>query len=399
MRRRSTGRRVRIAGWLRLVGLAALAVVLGPAGCTGPQPEPVPVPAPEPPPAPTAAGLRAAVVVPPVAGPGDPQAAQLRALGNVSAHRLPDGVGELRMVTPDGPAFVGDLARLFARRGTDLVCLVGDDGGRLATELAERHPRTRFCVVPATAAPGADRPDGVWLVDVRFEELGHLVGVAAAAAAGDGAVAAVLAPDRVGMPRFRAGLRAGVGGTELHESFPTSAAAAADAVAQAAAEGASVLVLDVGWQTDALLATARDAGLRLSAPMEALAGERFEASTVLAWSVRWQPILLPVVEAVVADEVETEWDLGLVDDVFVLTPGPLAERDPLDAAYVELRDGVRSAIPGAPARAGDPAAPEGTDPPTEGTDPPTEGTDPPTEGTDPPTEGADPPTEVGDDGG
>ncbi|MFA9444328.1 hypothetical protein [Egicoccus sp. AB-alg6-2] len=355
----------------------ALLVLVAMLACTSEQPAPAPTPAPEPSVAPTGpAGLRAGIVLPPASGPNDPQSAQLAAAMRPLQSMLPDEVTQLRPVTPDGPEFVGDLARLLVDRGTELVCLVGADVIRVANQLASRHPERTFCAVPGA---GVERPENVRVVDVRFEELGHVAGAAAAGAVDDGPVALVVAPDRLGTQRFRAGVRAGVGDTVLLEWFPQSAEAARTAVEEAIAAEARVLILDVGWQPSELLATAHEAGLLLAGPMTALAGRQFEASSVLAWTIRWELVLGPVVARFADDETDVRDSVGLADDVFVVTVGAGADRGALDTVITELRDGRRDAAPGAvppPATADEDPGASDRDAGREGTgDPPVEDDD------------------------
>jgi len=313
---------------LRSLVVVAGLVSLGLVGCTGDEPAPEKVPAPEPSPTATGpAGLRVGIVLPPAAGDGDPQAAQLDDAMRPLQDGLPDEVTQLRSVQADGREFVGDLARLLIDRGTELVCLVGDDVMRLANPLASRHPERTFCVVPGVSS---ELPDNVRVVDVRFEELGRVVGAAAAAAAGDGPVALVVAPDRLGAQRFRDGVREGLAGTPLLEWLPQSADAAATAVSDVVDAEAEVLILDVGWQPSGLLQTAEEAGLVLLAPRPALGGNQLRDATVVAWTVRWELALGPMVARFVDEEVEAVDAVGLAEDVFVFTAG-----DHGDAAVLE----------------------------------------------------------------
>lgn len=328
----------------------ALLAVVALVGCTnGDVPTPEKVPAPEPSATPTGpAGLRVGIVLPPAVSDGDPQLAQLEAAMRPLQAELPDEVTQLRSVDADGPAFVGDLARLLVDRGTELVCLVGDDVLRLANQLARRHAELTFCVVPGVAD---ESPDNVRVVDVRFEELGRVVGATAGAAAGEGAVALVVAPDRVGAQRFRDGVRAGVGEVPLLEWFPQSAEAAAEAVTEAAEAGATALVLDVGWSPSALLESADQAGMALAAPLPALAGSRFQAATAVAWTVRWELALGPVVARFVDGEVAAPDSVGLVEEVFTFTVGGRG-----DAAVLERAVGVASQVAGEPSPTSSPTS-------------------------------------------
>lgn len=124
----------------------------------------------------------------------------------------PDVAGgrTLRVEVAEDPAFVADLTGFFAAEGHELVCVLGPDAGRVVRDAAPRAPGTRFCAAPVEAEAG-DLPDNVVPVDVRFEELGYLAGVALGADLDRGPVAALTAPSgAVPTPRLRAGLRAGL---------------------------------------------------------------------------------------------------------------------------------------------------------------------------------------------
>jgi len=311
-------------------------------GCTPDEAAPPPAPAPEPSPTATGpAGVRAGIVFPPAAGDGDPQITQLTAAMRTLESRRPDLVSQLRPLTPDGPEFVADLGLLFVQRGTDLICLVGTDGTRVAGRLANRHPELRFCALPTRAG---ELPDNLQVVDVRLEELGHVAGATAAAAVDEAPVAMVVGADRLGLQRFRDGVRAGVGDADLLEWFPTSSDEALAAVEAAVAAGAGALVLDVGWQATDLLVLAEDAGLALLAPQSALASDRLQVAAALGWSVRWELALDPLVQRLVDDTTEVPASIGLAEDAFVLSPGPRGPRGALDRAVAELRDGARDAV-------------------------------------------------------
>jgi hypothetical protein len=62
-------------------------------------------------------------------------------------------VADVRSVVPDDPEFVPDVAALLADQGTDLVCVLGEDGVPVVLQLADRFPATRFCAIgePGTA--------------------------------------------------------------------------------------------------------------------------------------------------------------------------------------------------------------------------------------------------------
>lgn len=316
---------------LRRPVLVTALFVLGLSGCTGDDaPAPEKVPAPEPSATATGpAGLRAGIVLPPAAGDGDPQVAEWEAAMRPLQDDLPDEITQVRAVQADGPEFVGDLARLLVDRGTELVCMVGDDVMRFANQLARRHAERTFCVV---AGDPDESPENVQVVDVRFEELGRVVGTAAAAAAGEAPVALVLAPDRLGAQRFRDGVRATAGDAPLLEFFPQSADAAAEALAEVIGSEAGVLILDVGWEPSDLLAAAEEADLALVAPLPALAGSRFQDATVVAWSVQWELALGPVVARFVDPEADRLASVGLAEDLFVFTAGGRGDAAVIDRA-------------------------------------------------------------------
>lgn len=164
----------------RAVGVLLLALLLLPA-CRDGAPTPAPSPSaagPSTPPPSPVTGLRVGVVLPP---------ASLRTAAEVEAMRedlvdLPDRFGEdiasIRVVQPDGRAFIADVTDLLADRGADLVCVLGPGAGAAVRAVASRYPETRFCAAPA-AGPVAGIPENVLLIDVRVEEVAFLAGVAA----------------------------------------------------------------------------------------------------------------------------------------------------------------------------------------------------------------------------
>jgi hypothetical protein len=332
------------ARW-RLVA-ASLAAVLAFAACTAPDEQATPPPpTPEPPPATTpAAGIRVGFVLPPAASDEDDQRTQLAGdLQRVSALR-DEGISEIRTLEPDGPAFVGDLAALLADRGTDLVCVLGPSAQRVVAPLAVRHPHLRFCAVPAGAT---DPPDNVAVVDVRFEELGHLLGLAASVVADGGPVASVLGADRAGVAPLRDGIRAGVGGVPLLESAPTDEDGVLDAVDAAIAEGAEVLIVDVGVAAHTAIERAVAGGLLVLAPSAVLAELEVAEATVLSWRLRWDVALRPVVASMLDPEEEVPASVGLVENVFLLSTGDALTgraRLVVDEAANELRRGARDPL-------------------------------------------------------
>lgn len=159
--------------------LVLVALLLGAlVGCTPDDPpaaDPSPPPSTSPAPRPLAGGPRVAVVLPARADGTAPDAQQqLEAL----ERDLADDIGELRVVVPNAEAFAGDVVRLLADDGYDLVCVLGADSEQIVTAAVRSYPATHFCALPAAAE---DIPDHVRLVDVRATEVAYVAGAAAAA--------------------------------------------------------------------------------------------------------------------------------------------------------------------------------------------------------------------------
>jgi hypothetical protein len=339
-----------VARWRAAVAgmVVASAVLLG---CTsGEQQEVAPPPVPAPP-AETSppSGIRIGFVLPPAASDEDEQRLQVAGdLQTIGALR-DEGVSDLRTLEPDGPAFVADLATWLAERRTDLICVLGPDAQRTVTPLAERHPHLEFCALPSGAT---DPPENVTAVELRFEELGHLVGVTALAAAGDGPIAAVVGSDRAGVARFRDGMRAGAAGEQLLESAPTDEQEVLAAVDDAVSLGARALVLDVGAGAREAVSRAAAAGVLVLAPSAVLASVEdpdVARATVLGWRLRWDVALRPVVGAMLDPEEEAPTSVGFADGLFLVSPGP--SLDPAVEAEVE------ETVSGLRRQARDPLAP------------------------------------------
>jgi hypothetical protein len=341
--RAAAPRRGRARG--RLVA-ASLAAVLALAACTSADERATrPPPAPEPPPAtsPTA-GIRVGFVLPPAASDEDDQRTQLASDLQVVSALRGEGVSEVRTLEPDGPAFVADLAALLADRGTDLVCVLGPGAQRVVAPLAIRHPHLRFCAVPAGST---DPPENVAVVDVRFEELGHLLGVAASVVTEDGPVASILGSDRAGVTLLRDGIRSGVGGRPLLESAPTDEEGVLAAVDAAIADEAEVLIIDVGIAARTAIERAVAGGLQVLASSAVLAELDVAEATVLSWRLRWDVAVRPVVASMLDPEEEVPSSVGLVDNVFLVTSGDRLTgqaRLLVDEAANELRRGTRDPL-------------------------------------------------------
>jgi hypothetical protein len=333
------------------LGSALLGAALVVAACTSTGDEttlPAPAPA-EPPPATPAAGLRVGFVLPAAATAGDDQRAQLaRDLQFVGALR-DEGISEVRTLEADAPEFVRDLASLLAERGTDLVCVLGPDAQRAVASLVDRYPELRFCAVPADLT---DPPENLTAVELRFEELGHVVGLAAASVAGHGPVASVLGSDRAGVTRLRDGIRAGVDGVPLLESAPVDEEEVTEAVDAAAAAGAEVVIVDLGAGAADAVRQAAAEGLVVVAPAAVLARAEVDEAAVLAWRLRWDVAIRPVIASLLDPETEVPTSVGFAEAVFVVTPGAAlggSGTSTVEAAVGELRRGVRDPLEPPPA--------------------------------------------------
>lgn len=316
--------------------LAAALVVSAGIACTEPEPpDAPPPPAPMPEPAPIMT-TRTTVVLPALSGPDDPLAAELRR-GLDAAGR--DRDTEVEVVQADDEAFVADLVGLFAARDRDLICTVGPGSRAVVTEAAERHPGRRFCALGAPAP--TELPASFSVVEVRTEELGHLIG---AALAGQQPVGAVLEAGRPGVDRFRQGLLAGLGDTPVVDATVGAGHPVDDAVAEVLAAGVGTVVLDVGSGA-ATAAVAAAAQAEVVGPGW-LPDRGGPPELLLSWQVRWDAVLGPVLDDLLADEPGTSRSLGLEDEVFELTvasgaPSELRER--LAQAEAELLAGERDA--------------------------------------------------------
>jgi basic membrane lipoprotein Med (substrate-binding protein (PBP1-ABC) superfamily) len=255
-----------------------------------------------------------------------------------------EGISEIRALPADGPEFVSDLAALLADRRTDLICVLGSDAQRVLVPLATRHPQLRFCAVPAgTAEP----PGNLIAVEVRFEELGHVLGLAAATAAGEGPVASVIGADRIGASGIRAGIRAGAGDLEVMESSPSDEDGVSEAVGAAIEAGATVMIVDVGIAAGPAVERAVAAGMEIVAPAAVLTQADVDASPLLSWRMRWDVPLRPVIASMLDPDVEVPRSVGLAENVFVVSLGGAlqgAARVAVEEAVRDLRRGVRAPL-------------------------------------------------------
>ncbi len=342
---------------LRPTGLLAALVLLLSACTTAedvapeePEPEtPVTEPAPQ-------VGVEAAVVLP----PRTRTAAQVLDAIDVDLQVLEAAnQPELRTVwtlTPDDAVFVRDLARYAGQRSADLTCVLGPDGPSLVAELAALRPAARFCAIVGLP-PEDPRPAGIDLLVVRAEELGHVVGMAAAALPGDRIAIAETTTDLEGS-RFLDGFVAGIGQLEVLV-FDDVDAEPAELVARAGAGGAQSILLGSGQDAPAIAEAARAEGIRIIGP-QALSDSEDDRAFGVTWRIRWDRVLQPSIDRVVGRSDPAGRSLGFAQSIFdVRIPaGSSAVEDIVEQGVTEIGSGDRDPLePPAP-----PDPPEAPDP-------------------------------------
>lgn len=185
----------------------AVAVVAG--GCTGTTPDTGPTDGPSPSastPVTTEDDLAGQVAVVVHPQPSAWATAAEQGLEDLSDDAL--GGRGVRVVVADDPAFLPDITGHLAASGVDLVCVLGTGAAEAVREVAERTQGTRFCVAPV--GDDVELPSNVLPVDLRFEELGEVAGIALGADLDRGPVALLTRQGGVPAQPLRAGLRRGL---------------------------------------------------------------------------------------------------------------------------------------------------------------------------------------------
>ncbi len=379
--------------WVRATPVAVLLMLLvGLAACTNDAPTAMEPPEASPP-APTPAtppGARVGVVLPPTSEVDAGVSASIDAQLVRLAATTDETVSELRGYAAADPRFVEDLARWLAERGTELVCVLGDRAEDVVVPLARLYPGGRFCALPA-GPPSPDEAgatpdsDGILRVDLRIEELGHLVGVAARTQAQDAPVGLLLGGDELPDQRFRLGLLAGLAGTQVVEADVPSGqdVSLTDRAEAVLAAGAEVVVVDGGGGASEAVAVIGDRA-EVLAPSAVLI-DAATTDVALRWSVRWDRALVwPLNEMAGAPGTAQHTSVGLTEDVFEVLVGDGAS----DAVGVALEVASDGLIAGSI----DPATPSSPEPDTDtDTEPGTQSDqDPPGSGPLPEDQGPDP---------
>jgi hypothetical protein len=309
-----------------VVGLVLLVLL---SACTDGAPSVVQAPPAAPPtPAPaTPIGARVGVVLPPTSELDASMLASMHAQLGQRSQPTHETVRELRGYDAADPRFVEDVARWLAEQDTELVCVLGDRAEDVAVTLAALYGGVRFCALPA-GPPEPDEagatPDGdeVARVDLRAEELGHLIGVTARIQADGDTVGLVLGGGGLPDDRFREGLMAGAAGAVVVEAqVPDGQDATlverADAVIAA---GAQVVVVDGGIGASEAVEVVGDRAVVI-AP-DSVLGDAADAQVALRWSVRWDRALDGPLHLLAGGAITPRHtSVGLEDDVFEVVLG------------------------------------------------------------------------------
>lgn len=345
----------------RCRSLAALVLLVA---CTGSDPTPTPTPTPTSTDEPAPSGVEVAVVLPPADGPTSLTLVDVEErLEDLAAERVGD-VARIRTVTVDDAGFVPDTAALLADGGADLVCVLGTEGARVVADLASRFPASRFCAIGELAG---ERPENVDLFDLAHEELGHVLGSAAALLAGGDAVGVVLAGDTDERTRRRAGARAALASSSVVvDGSVADVAEATELVASIEEAGTELAVVLIDTASTSVAEV-----LSRAAPIPVgPAGLATDIPASVRWSVRVDAIVGAAVDRVVSpDDPDLPTRLGFAQRVFAIGfEDEVTDevRSAIEVVADELARGVRdplSAVAGDPGPARDgpvPTVPGGT---------------------------------------
>lgn len=301
-------------------------------------------------PAATSAGISVAVIVPSLDGMDSSMQAALKQDVDAIADWVEDGVDDVRAVPAETAVFVADFAELVAERGTDLVCILGDGALPVIERLAPRYSAVTFCSVrPAqpAEADGGEEPAGLpGTVQVRIEELGHLIGMSARVAAGAAPVGLVLGGDGLLDDQLRAGIEAGAGGGPVITA-EGSDRSMADQVTELANMGTQAVVIDGGVGAGDAVHAAVDADIGVLTPVPVWEESLFERGAVLTWWVRWDVVLRAPILTLLEDDAANDAPLGVDSGIFAVHPGDLASdslRSLLEVATEDLASGARDPL-------------------------------------------------------
>lgn len=305
-----------------------------------------------------AGGRDLVIVLPPADGFADAERTRLRRLVERVVDRS-DVDGAVSVLEPATSSSLADALDIAARRvgGEGTVCMLGARGRAALGVVLARYPAVGTCVVPGPAPTGIPA-ERVVEEDVDLVTLGRELGLAARAAAGDGAVLLLDGGDGMLDVRLRRGVEEAVLGAP-RGSGPTLGvvATAEEAVrlldGQAAMDDddavsgepdrsdpgsvggvpsgdlpptarslrpVTVVILDASPESAALAPALAERGLRVVVPTVLLeAGLVAPAEVVLHWSIRWD---MPLASALARRTGAS--DATVTRDPVMLLPGPAA---------------------------------------------------------------------------
>lgn len=236
-------------------------------------------------------------------------------------------VGQVRVVVPDAARFVEGVVALLADEGYGLVCAAGAEAEAAVLAVADEHPATRFCVVPATPR---EVPDNVLLVVPRIEEPAFLAGAAAAMLDPERPPGLVGGPGAFALDRQRAAFQAGVDAVSPTPRPAPAAVPVADAdtavrVAgdQYAAEIRSIYVATSAETAAGVLRAAVAAEGAVLGPAAVLTAEgELHDHVLVAFREDPVPALALAIERTVGTWSGGVATIGLADGAFELVAGP-----------------------------------------------------------------------------
>ena len=298
------------------------------------------------------------IVLPSADGLADAERVRLRRLVERLVDRT-DADATVSVLEPTTAASLADTLDIAVRRvsGEGTVCVLGARGRPALGAVLARYPAVGTCVVPGPA-PSGITADRVVEEDVDLVALGRELGLAARAAAGDGAVLLLDGGDGLLDVRLRRGVEEAVlgatGGSGPTLGVVATAVEAVTLLDEQAAMGdddavpgesdpvdpegrggippgdlpptarslrpVTVVILDASPESAALVPSLAERGLRVVAPTVLLDADLVApAQVVLHWSVRWDvPLSAALARSTGAP------DAAVTRDPVVLVPGPAA---------------------------------------------------------------------------
>lgn len=259
----------------------------------------------------------------------------VRATGREHVHQLVSHA-------PDSGIFLADLIGYVAAQGLDLTCALTTGSSSIIRQQHADLPRQRFCALVTTEL-SSEEADGFDLMVLKTGELGHVVGVAAAAASQE-AVGYVLAADDLERGRFRDGLVAALAAGAIVDT--NGGLSGVEAAVAAVADGADVVVIGGGpWAEEAAVAVVA-VGAKVVVP-EAIARFLDDDDVVATWRIQWHRVLRGPVDRLLEREAAAPLIQGVAQGPFVVRVGaaaPLGVNAAVSRAIRELSDASRDPL-------------------------------------------------------